>query len=144
MGGGVWSDTVKAAAPLVPHPGREEDDALLLYTGGTTGRGEGVRLSHRSILGNALQLANVMRPGPEDVYLHAAPMFHSTDLKSTVISLFGGGHVYLPEFNASGVLRAAERHMVTILSLVPTMVARVPDDRPADHRISALRHGCPD
>jgi long-chain acyl-CoA synthetase len=139
-GGDVWSDTVKAAAPLVLHPGREEDDALLLYTGGTTGRGKGVRLSHRSILGNALQLANFMRPGPEDVYLHAAPMFHSTDLKSTVISLFGGGHVYLPEFSAAGVLRAAERHMVTILSLVPTMVARVLDDaRPADHLLSALR-----
>ncbi len=136
----AWSATVAAAAPLPLHGGHEEDDALLLYTGGTTGRGKGVRLSHRNILSNALQLARVMQACADDVYLHVAPMFHSTDLKSTVVSLFGGGHVYLPDFSAQGVLQAAERHGVTILSLVPTMVARVLDDaRPADFALGALR-----
>lgn len=139
-GRGAWSATVATAAPLPPHEAHENDQALLLYTGGTTGRGKGVRLSHRNILSNALQLARVMQASADDVYLHVAPMFHSTDLKSTVVSLFGGGHVYLPDFSAEGVLRAAERHGVTILSLVPTMVARVLDDaRPADFALTALR-----
>jgi long-chain acyl-CoA synthetase len=136
----AWSVSVAAATPLPLHPGHEADDALLLYTGGTTGRGKGVRLSHRNILSNALQLARVMQACADDVYLHAAPMFHSTDLKSTVVSLFGGSHVYLPDFSAAGVLRAAERHGVTILSLVPTMVARVLDDaQPSDYMLRALR-----
>ena len=136
----AWSATVAAVAPLPLHEGHEDDDALLLFTGGTTGRGKGVRLSHRNILSNALQLARVMQACADDVYLHVAPMFHSTDLKSTVVSLFGGGHVYLPDFSAQGVLQAAERHGVTILSLVPTMVARVLDDaRPADFALDALR-----
>ncbi|MES2186596.1 MAG: AMP-binding protein [Pseudomonadota bacterium] len=135
-----WQARWAAAAALPLHAGHEDDDALLLYTGGTTGRGKGVRLSHRNILSNALQLARVMGAGAEDVYLHVAPMFHSTDLKSTVVSLFGGAHVYLPDFSAEGVLRAAQDHGVTILSLVPAMVARVLEGaRPQDYALPRLR-----
>jgi long-chain acyl-CoA synthetase len=137
---GDWAAEIAAAAPLPLHDGDEDDDALLLYTGGTTGRGKGVRLSHRNILSNALQLARVMQAAPEDVYLHVAPMFHSTDLKSTVVSLFGGGHVYLTDFSPRGVLQAAERHGVTILSLVPTMVARMLEGAsPSDFSLPRLR-----
>lgn len=104
---------------------REDDDALLLYTGGTTGRGKGVRLTHRNIVANALQLARVMAPDENDVYLHVSPMFHSTDLKATVVTMFGGGHVYLREFSPALVLDAIERYGVTIASLVPTMIVRL-------------------
>ncbi|VWX61817.1 conserved hypothetical protein [Burkholderiales bacterium 8X] len=135
-----WSKRAAAAEPLDLHESHEDDEALLLYTGGTTGRGKGVPLSHRNILSNALQLARVMEASSEDVYLHVAPMFHSTDLKSTVVSLFGGSHAYLPDFSATGVLEAAARHGITILSLVPTMVARVLDDAdPASRPLPALR-----
>jgi long-chain acyl-CoA synthetase len=116
---------IAAQSPLAPHPSDEHDDALLLYTGGTTGRSKGVRLSHRNVMSNALQLSRVMSPTEDDVYLHVSPMFHSTDLKSTVVTMFGGGHVYLKEFSAAGVLGAVERHRVTILSLVPTMIVRL-------------------
>ena len=34
----------------------EDDDALLLYTGGTTGQAKGVRLTHRNIVTNGLEL----------------------------------------------------------------------------------------
>ena len=44
------------------HESAETDDALLVYTGGTTGRAKGVRLSHANILLNALQIAYVARP----------------------------------------------------------------------------------
>jgi long-chain acyl-CoA synthetase len=136
----AWQARVAVAAPLPLHEGSDDDDALLLYTGGTTGRGKGVRLSHRNILSNALQLARVMGVTSDDVYLHAAPMFHSTDLKSTVVSLFGGSHVYLPDFSADNTLRAAERHHVSILSLVPAMIARVLEGaRPADFSLPSLR-----
>jgi len=103
----------------------ENDDALLLYTGGTTGRGKGVRLTHRNIVTNALQLSRVMSASETDIYLHVSPMFHSTDLKATVVSMFGGGHVYLREFSPAAVLQAIEHHGVTIASLVPTMIIRI-------------------
>ena len=39
----------------------EGDDALLLYTGGTTGRAKGVRLTHRNVAANGLQLVGTLR-----------------------------------------------------------------------------------
>jgi len=135
-----WCSRIDALSPATPHAVDERDDALLLYTGGTTGRSKGVRLSHRNVLTNALQLSRVMRPTEDDVYLHVSPMFHSTDLKATVVTMFGGGHVYLKEFSAAGVLDAVQRHRVTILSIVPTMIVRLLREGDLEgHDLSSLR-----
>ena len=103
---------------------QDEDDAIWLFTGGTTARAKGVRLSHRNIISNALQIANLMRPDDQDVYLHTSPMFHSTDLKATVVTMFGGSHVYHAEYSTQAILNAIEQYKVTILSLVPTTLIR--------------------
>ena len=118
----------------------ENDDAVLMYTGGTTGRGKGVRLTHRNIVSNAMQLSQIMGVSADDVYLHSSPMFHSTDLKSTVITMVGGGHTYLAEVSPRSVLEAIERHQVTVASLVPTMIIRIIEDGVFDsYDISSLR-----
>lgn len=116
-----------AGEPVVPHDPRESDEAILLYTGGTTGRGKGVPITHRNIVSNALQLAHAMSLRPDDIYLHSSPMFHSTDLKATALTMIGAGHAYLAEFSPANVLDAIARHGVTIASLVPTMLRRVLD-----------------
>jgi long-chain acyl-CoA synthetase len=134
-------DTLRdTAAAIAAHDPAETDDAILLYTGGTTGRGKGVRISHRNVVGNALQLSHIMAVRPEDSYLHVSPMFHSTDLKATCLTMHGGRHVYLPEFTPAGVLRAIEEYRITIGSLVPTMIMRILQD-PAfgKHDIGTLR-----
>jgi long-chain acyl-CoA synthetase len=122
------AELLAAARPAPPADVQENDDALLLFTGGTTGRSKGVRLSHRNIVTNAMQLARVMNVCEDDVYLHVSPMFHSTDLKATVVTMHGGGHVYLKAFSAEAVLEAVARHRVTILSIVPTMIVRLLDE----------------
>ena len=114
-------DQVEAVRPASVS---DDDDAIWLFTGGTTARGKGVRLSHRNIISNALQITNLMRPDEKDIYLHISPMFHSTDLKSTVVTMFGGAHVYLPAYSTELVLDAIEEKKVTILSLVPTTLIR--------------------
>lgn len=129
-----------AATALDPHDPKETDNAILLYTGGTTGRGKGVRITHANILANAFQLSRIMVVRPEDSYLHVSPMFHSTDLKATSVSMHGGSHVYLPEFTPEGVLEAIAHYGITIGSLVPTMIMRMLQD-PAfgAHDIRTLR-----
>ena len=64
-------------------PSAENDDALLLHTGGTTGRAKGVRLTHRNIVTNGIQIVGPNRAAEDDVMLHVAPMFHSADLLGT-------------------------------------------------------------
>ena len=110
------------AAPIAMREAREDDDALLLYTGGTTGRSKGVRLSHRNIIANAFQLAYPIRPHHSDVYLHIPPMFHSADLLGTTHTMAGGAHAYLAQFTPQAALRCIEQHHATHAMLTPTMI----------------------
>ena len=54
-----------------------DDDAVLLYTSGTTGRPKGARLTHTNLRSNAMATATGLgRLGPDDVVFAALPMFH--------------------------------------------------------------------
>jgi len=140
VGLGAYDALRDAAQPIDAHEPDEHDDAILLYTGGTTGRGKGVRITHRNVVANAMQLAHIMKIGTQDSYLHVSPMFHSTDLKATCLTLHGGSHVYLPEFTPAGVLEAIAHYGITIGSLVPTMIIRLLQDPVfGKHDISTLR-----
>lgn len=118
----------------------EQEDALLIYTGGTTGRAKGVRLSHRNIVSNALQLGFELGPRGDDVYLHVAPMFHSADLLATPYAMAGAAQVFLPKFSGRGVLEAIQHYGVTVSMMTPTMLIltmREPDIETYD--LSSLR-----
>ena len=82
-------ETAKSVEPSNPSP---EEDALILYTGGTTGRSKGVRLSHANIISCAAAFTLATRGQPDDTYLHLAPMFHSADLLGTGWMLMGAAH----------------------------------------------------
>ena len=116
------------AAPADAHDTAEDDTAVLLYTGGTTGRSKGVPLSHRNVFSNGQQCAIALGARTDDVYLHAAPMFHSADLLGTAFTLQGAAHMFLPVFSPESVLRAMERHGVTVAFLVPTMIIMILQD----------------
>ncbi|MDP1108532.1 AMP-binding protein, partial [Klebsiella pneumoniae] len=56
---------------------REPSDlAAILYTSGTTGRSKGAMLSHGNLLSNATTLQDFWDWRPDDVLLHALPIFH--------------------------------------------------------------------
>src|SRR5690606_31968740 len=60
--------------------------------------------------------------------LHAAPMFHLADLAIWLEQVIRGGtHVFIPSFKPEGVLDALQRHRVSDLLLVPTMVQMLVD-----------------
>jgi long-chain acyl-CoA synthetase len=118
---------------------RPDDVALLLYTGGTTGRSKGVPLTHRNVLANATQLTHAMAPRNDDVFLHVAPMFHSADLLSTPYTLVGAAHTYLARFSGADALRAMARHGVSVSMLTPTMVVALLDARHSEAP-SRFRH----
>ena len=137
---GSYDDLKSAASPLSLVEAEEDDDALMLYTGGTTGRGKGVRLSHRNIVANALQIMRVLSPREDDVFLHTTPMFHAADMKSTIFTMFGAAHSYLPEFTPVALLGAIERYRVTVAGLIPTTILRLLDEpRFKDFDLSSLR-----
>jgi long-chain acyl-CoA synthetase len=118
----------------------EDDDAIIIYTGGTTGRPKGVRLSHRNIVTNALQLGWAVTPREDDVYLHVAPMFHSAEFLTNPFFLAGAAQAYLSKFSAQNVLQAIQDYGVTCTLLTPTMIVLLLQEPNFDtYDISSLR-----
>jgi long-chain acyl-CoA synthetase len=118
----VYEGLLERSTAIEPADPRPDDDAILLYTGGTTGRSKGVRLSHINILINALQFGLGIGARRHDVYLHAAPIFHSGDLLATSWLLLGAAHCYLPAYSPQAFLEMIERRRVTAIMAVPTML----------------------
>jgi long-chain acyl-CoA synthetase len=118
----------------------EDDDAIVLYTGGTTGRSKGVRLTHRNVVSNGMQCGLAMDFRGDDIYLHVAPMFHSADLLATGFTLLGGAHAFLPQFTPTNLLRALQDLKVSWLMMAPTMIVMIIRElRPADFDLCQLR-----
>ena len=135
-----YEPLVERAEPMPLRDAAEDDDAILIYTGGTTGRAKGVRLSHRNIFSNAIQTGFVASARPDDVFLHVAPMFHSAEFLANPYILAGAAQVYLPSFSAGAMLEAIETHGVTSTLLTPTMLIMALEEPELDrYDLSSLR-----
>lgn len=117
------------------------DPAVLVFTGGTTGRPKGVVLTHGNLLAQVEMVAGVFSYGPEDVTLGVLPMAHLFGLASSLTTAqFGMRSVLQRWFTPEAVLRAIPEHRVTITAMVPTMLSLVlahPDVETTD--FSSLR-----
>ena len=125
---GDYEARLSAAALAPMHDCAEDAEAIVLYTGGTTGRSKGVRLSHRNLAWNAMQVGLALGIRQDDVTLTVAPMFHAAALCSNVTTLLGGTHAYLRQFSPQAMLEAVERWRVRYTTVVPTMLKMVLDD----------------
>jgi len=133
-------DVIAAGEPVVPAEPEEDDPAVLMYTGGTTGLPKGVLLDQRAEMLNMYHVA--MRWGLDEhfVYLHQTPMFHAASMGGILgIPASGGASTFVPLFEPKAVLDAIEMHRVTMTVMVPTMIGMLlshPDFEPA--RLASL------
>ena len=115
----------KNGGSLDPHNPEENELAILLYTGGTTGRSKGVQLTHRNVCSNGYQVINAMNIVKEDIYLHVAPQFHAADLLGSGFTMNGSAHAYVPVFSPKTVLQAIQDYKVTQAMMAPTMIIMI-------------------
>jgi malonyl-CoA/methylmalonyl-CoA synthetase len=102
-----------------------DDLAAILYTSGTTGRSKGAMLSHGNLLSNAQTLKAYWDWQPQDVLLHALPIFHVHGLfvASHGALLNGSRMIWFNRFEPDGVARRLAD--ATVFMGVPTLYTRL-------------------
>jgi malonyl-CoA/methylmalonyl-CoA synthetase len=118
-----------AALPEAPAAPRArfapETIAAMLYTSGTTGRPKGAMLTRANLASNAVALAGAWAITPDDVLIHALPIFHVHGLFIAINSMTAAGAkmLFRPKFDPADVI--AQMPRATMLMGVPTFYTRL-------------------
>ena len=139
---GVPIGRLDAPAPSCADEGSDEDDLLIVYTSGTTGRPKGAVLRQSALLWNAYNGIHAHDLSQRDHVLTALPMFHVGGLNNqTLPALVAGGQVTLHRrFDPGTWLADVQRLQPTISLLVPaTMQAVIGHPQWSATDLSSLR-----
>ncbi len=115
------------SSDTLPDPEIHDDEmAHLYYTSGTTGRPRGVILTHRNSYIHATNTIDEIGLNRDDRWLHVSPMYHLADSWATwAITLTGGTHVFVPEFDVLEVLETIQNERATVSNFIPTMLNKI-------------------
>ena len=121
-----------------------DDDALLMYTSGTTGVPKGVLHTHRSVVAGGEYTSGAHELSADDRVLCALPLYHiNGQIVTTVAPLVHGGSVVMPHrFSVSGYWQLVAEHRCTWINVVPTIIAylmNAPDPRELGLDVSRVK-----
>ncbi|MBS3997927.1 MAG: malonyl-CoA synthase [Hydrogenophaga sp.] len=105
---------------------RQDDDlAAILYTSGTTGRSKGAMLTHGNMRSNAEMLRAYWQWQPDDVLIHALPIFHVHGLFVAIHGALinGSKMIWMSRFDPKQAI--ARFPDATVFMGVPTLYVRM-------------------
>jgi long-chain acyl-CoA synthetase len=139
-----FEDAAARFEPLAAYRPRQPlDDAVILYTSGTTGSPKGAILTQNNLVLNAtIGAYELCSSGPDDVYLAALPLFHAFGQTVVMNAGFRSGSTIqlLPRFDARAALETMLTYEVTVFAGVPTMYIGLLEAAKTEPRRPALRH----
>lgn len=99
------------------------DEALLMYTSGSSGIPKGCMLSHANTWWQARSSARTMMLDERDKALIMGPLYHANALWAGMLPMLfvGGALTILPGFDAERALDSIDRHRPTYTSGTPSM-----------------------
>ena len=98
------------------------DNAMIMYTSGTTGQPKGAVLTHGNICWDAVSYLSYLAPKPYDCALVSMPMFHVSGLHIVTSSMLVRGRplVIMPQFEPELACRLIQEHRVTTACILVT------------------------
>ena len=126
--------------------GIRDDDAMIMFTGGTTGVPKMVPWTHKNIIASVRAIVAGYGLGPQDATVAVMPLYHGHGLLAALLStLASGGAVLLPargRFSAHTFWDDIDAARATWYTAVPTihqiLLERTQTEQPRDNP-SALR-----
>lgn len=107
-----------------PPPAAEPDVARLRYTSGTTGRPKAAVLTHATALVSLRNLlAELHELSPADTVVHVAPLTHASEALLAPAFWRGARSILRRDFDPAAMRELIARERVTMIFLVPTMIA---------------------
>jgi long-chain acyl-CoA synthetase len=102
-----------------------DDEALLVYTSGTTGAPKGVVLSQYNLLVDAFSIAQAQGLTGNQRLMCVLPIHHVNGIVVTLVTplLIGGSTVLNRQFSVSTFWRTLITERVNVVSVVPTLLA---------------------
>ncbi|API58645.1 hypothetical protein BSL82_04400 [Tardibacter chloracetimidivorans] len=110
----------------LPNDVTENDPVAIIYTSGSTGAPKGALLSHANLIISAkayIEQSALRRPRA----ISQLPIDHVGYVlcEMAAILMVGGALVQVPRFDSELLLSAIERHRVTLVLCIPTMIQRL-------------------
>jgi long-chain acyl-CoA synthetase len=120
---GIDYEALLREAPAVdPEVAVSEDElAILMYTGGTTGLPKGAMLSHRNLLSAMVASAQQMGFTHHDATAMCLPLFHLSFWPAFCLLMVGGKVVVIRKPLIATILKAIQDERCTHVNAVPTV-----------------------
>lgn len=118
----------------------EEEMAILMYTGGTTGLPKGVMMSHRGLMSGIIGAALTFSFTKLDTTCFILPLFHVSFWPAFALLLVGGKVVIARKPDLSNTLKQIQDERCTHINAVPTIynwILQLAD--PGAYDLSSLR-----
>ena len=135
-----------AGADPVEPVASPDDLAYVIYTSGSTGQPKGVEVEHRSVVNRLRWMQRRYSLGPDDVILQKTPVTFDVSVWELMWWAMAGASVALLEQGGERdprkIIAAVERHRVTVMHFVPSMLGPFLDQLEVQpdsmHRLTSL------